>query len=113
MNSKSIKWESLITSTFTGNTEITVATYNGRKISDYSAIVVMVSISGDDARNTFIVPDQVFAQSTTRNFHIDTMSGVNGENFHQNVFRYVNDTTVALKRSAGSIPYMEIFGLKY
>lgn len=106
-------WESLITSTFVDTSEKTVSTYSGRKISDYFLLVILINASENDTRNSFTLPTQLFRNSTTKIYCIDTNSGVNGESFHQNTFRYVNDTSIALKRAAGIMQYMEIIGLKY
>lgn len=113
LNSKTLKWESLLLLTAAGREEKLVPTYNNRKISNYSTIVVMISTSTKDARNTFVLPTSVFTQSTERVYTMDTTAGQNGEYFHQNAFRYVNDYTVAIKCVIGSIQYMEIFGLRF
>lgn len=100
-----------------------LSTYNGRKISDYDLICVMIGdISNGDVtfvRGCMVIPVGTFIASTSRSYNIDCIHGtatgsLNGASLGRVGISYNNDTTFNVWLAASeAITGVRIDGLRY
>ena len=110
-NLKVIAYSLLIESAISTES-VDYSTFNGRKISDYDFVQLIIGVNSTDFRATMIIPTSIFTSTTDNNYYVSCNSGFTGETFHNVTFKYISDTSVNIKRTLGTLSYAHIVGYK-
>ena len=105
----SLEVESLILGTNTSSTPTTHSTFNGRKFSDYSLIMFMCGFNEVDIRTQLIIDGTRFMNYINLAEYAPSYYGTS---LNQVVFKGIDDTSISIYVSSGTMSYVEIWGVR-
>lgn len=105
------RWYSVLTSTTLTTTDTVYNTFNGRKFSDYDVLIFTVGNTGDDIRNSIIIPTSIWVSNRRLVFTVFHGEGsVDKTNF---TIAYNSDTSIkAYNGLSATIKILNIYGGK-